>query len=586
MDAHFEHVVTEIELGFTFGDLRLEPDGTLLRGDEPIHLTPKELAALRVLLANPGRIVTPTQLKQILWPDVHVTADSVPRCLSSLRSRLGPGVSIHTIYKRGYRLDSPVHRHAPAAANTLPRLAILPFAAGMFVPEHLGPSIAENAAARLNHLHPPIVRVLARESISTLAGRGFTVLETGRKLGADIVLAGTLQTSALFLRLRVELIRVSEGTQVWVEDVLAPRERPAVLEQRLMDRLAYRLGGQLPISISASHDATASDDSDVAAYDAFLEGRYESRAPDDLRMRNAMDLLHKASALGRNNLAAREQLARLSVNQCLYGYASPASTAEQIRRAADANPEIENSSGAILPALGWILFHVEHQLAFALRMFNETIHGAWALRLRVMLALSRSHFDEALGLLEPALRDDPYSPSLHAQLAWTHHLAGSEAESLDEANRCLALFPGDERAELCAALILAFNHDAHRAAEIAHEVALRRRRLDIASAIEAYALAKAGLHRDSEPILERLQWLGRERYVMRAFTAAAYAELGDVDNAIAELQAAEEARCPWFFQTLADPRLRSLHGNPSFERMRTDLQSMEATVAADSACLV
>jgi DNA-binding winged helix-turn-helix (wHTH) protein len=146
MDANIEQVDSETELGFTFGNLRLEPDGTLLRGDEPIHLTPKELAALRVLLANPGRIVTPAQLKQFLWPDVHVTADSVPRCLSSLRSRLGPGVRIHTIYKRGYRLESPVHRHVPSEKNTLPRLAILPFAAGLFEPQHLVPAIAGHAA--------------------------------------------------------------------------------------------------------------------------------------------------------------------------------------------------------------------------------------------------------------------------------------------------------------------------------------------------------------------------------------------------------------------------------------------------------
>src|SRR5258708_3713275 len=103
MDRSFLPEDSETEEGFTFANLRLEPDGTLLRGDESLHLAPKELAALRVLLAYPGRIVTPAQLKEFLWPDVHVTADSVPRCISSLRSRLGPQVRIRTIYKRGYR---------------------------------------------------------------------------------------------------------------------------------------------------------------------------------------------------------------------------------------------------------------------------------------------------------------------------------------------------------------------------------------------------------------------------------------------------------------------------------------------------
>jgi hypothetical protein len=37
-----------------------------------------------------------------------------------------------------------------------------------------------------------------------------------------------------------------------------------------------------------------------------------------------------------------------------------------------------------------------------------------------------------------------------------------------------------------------------------------------------------------------------------------------MDAAIEELHAANETRCPWFFQTLADPRLKALHGHPEF----------------------
>ena len=42
-------------------------------------------------------------------------------------------------------------------------------------------------------------------------------------------------------RLRVEMIRVEDGTQVWVEDLLVERSRIAGLETELVDRLAFRL---------------------------------------------------------------------------------------------------------------------------------------------------------------------------------------------------------------------------------------------------------------------------------------------------------------------------------------------------------
>ena len=579
---------SETELGFTFANLRLEPDGTLLRGDQPIHLAPKELAALRVLLANPSRVVTPAHLKEILWRGIHVTADSVPRCISSLRSRLGPDVHIHTLYKRGYRLDSSVHRYSPAPQGTQQCLAILPFELGLSVPEHLGPAIAEDIAAQFSDFQLPNVHVLAWDSIFTLTGRGLTAREIGDKIGADLVLAGTIHTSAAFLRLRAEMMRVSDGIPLWTEDLLAPRERPAVLEQRLLDRLASRLGGQTPISLAAAASDTVDEKAAADAFDAFLEGRYESRNHDPHRMSNAMDLLRKAADLDPSTFAAREQLARLSTGQCLYGYVSPADAAEQIRREADAIPETERTSRAIFPALGWVLFHVEHQLAFASRMLNGTSANAsnpWSSRLRILFTLSRNRFVEARSMLDQALREDPYAPSLHVLLAWTLHLTGRQQESVEQANRCLEFFPGDVRAELCAALILAYNNDPKRAAVLAHDVVQRRPLLDIAAAIEAYAQARAGRLGDATVILERLQWLGRERYVLRAFTAAAYVELGDTDGAIAELQAAEQARCPWFFQTLVDPRLKSLRGNPEFDRMRNHLQNMEEAASTGSLSL-
>jgi hypothetical protein len=99
---------------------------------------------------------------------------------------------------------------------------------------------------------------------------------------------------------------------------------------------------------------------------------------------------------------------------------------------------------------------------------------------------------------------------------------------------------------------------------------------DLASAVHAYTLACAGRRDEAHSLLERLQWLGRERYVLRSFTPAAYLALGDQAGALAELQAAEEARCPWFFQMLADPRLKALHGCPEFEQMRAILSAMEA----------
>ena len=83
-------------------------------------------------------------------------------------------------------------------------------------------------------------------------------------------------------------------------------------------------------------------------------------------------------------------------------------------------------------------------------------------------------------------------------------------------------------------------------------------------------------------MLERLQWLSRERFVLSSFTAAVCVALGDPEGAITELQTAAEARCPWLFQMLADPRLESLRDRPEFGRMLKVLERMEAAAERKS----
>src|SRR5271157_5819363 len=203
-------------LACSFAGFRLEADGTLWRGEVVVHLPPRELAALRLLLAHAGQVVSHTQLKNALWGDVHVSADSVPKCVSSLRARLEPDTCIQTVYKRGYRFTGEIRRDSEAALGTLVRLAIIPFATGHFVPEHLGSAIAEETTAGLSRAHGIAVAVLARDSVFNLAQRGLTAQQIGRELKADFVLTGTMQAFSSLYRLRAEMIRIDDGTQIWV----------------------------------------------------------------------------------------------------------------------------------------------------------------------------------------------------------------------------------------------------------------------------------------------------------------------------------------------------------------------------------
>jgi predicted Zn-dependent protease len=198
------------------------------------------------------------------------------------------------------------------------------------------------------------------------------------------------------------------------------------------------------------------------------------------------------------------------------------------------------------------------------------------------LAAGRHHFDEASAILEHALGQDPYSPWIGASLAWMYHLAGRADESARQIRRYLEIAPGHPAPRLYGGMILAFQGDTQQAINLTSDLTRHAPHFDMALAIQAYALARHGERDRAEECLERLQWLTRERYVVRSFSAAAYLALGDADSALAELTAANENRCPWFFQMIGDPRLHELRPRAQFQQFLAIVEKMEGRVSVEA----
>lgn len=585
------------EWAFSFAGFSLEPDGSLFRGDALVHLPPKELDALRLLLSHAGRIVTPQQMRAHLWAEVNVSPDSVTRCVSSLRARLQLEDCIQTVYKRGYRFSANVVAHSSGADGPRARLAISPFVTGPGVPDYLGSAVAEETSAGLTRSRYPVVSVLAQDSVFTLARRGLSAQEIGAALKADFVLTGTLRALPSQYRLGAEMVRVRDGVQVWAEDVLVPRRRFAGLELELATRLNFRLNAALPtrhpsaaaaqsqgLSIAAGAESVEPGEAEgegerrLQAYELLHSARHEWKSLQRRQMQESLEHLQRAIELDPSLLGARVDLANLCVAQAISGYLPPGEAAATARDAAEPVDDFAGQAAPILPALGWISFHYDHNLSAALQEFSLSAHlphDSWVTRARSFFALSRHRFTEAIDLLREALSLDPLSPQLCGRLAWALHLSGRGQESLAQARRALEQFPRDAAVNFYAAMILAYHEEANRAAGIAQELTARMPHLDIAVAALAYALARAGQEHEARQTLEQLEWRSRERFSPTGFNAAVYLELGAPDEALKVLQSSLESRCPWFFQMLADPRLKALHGRPEFQQLRAVLAGIE-----------
>lgn len=115
---------------FVFDHWLLQSDGTLMRDGEGVHVPPKELNVLRLLLKSAGAVVSKDYLLDHVWPEMDAAEESLTRCIYALRKLLRENKDyIATVYGQGYRFTcAVVELDAPGQARAVaPSLAVLPF---------------------------------------------------------------------------------------------------------------------------------------------------------------------------------------------------------------------------------------------------------------------------------------------------------------------------------------------------------------------------------------------------------------------------------------------------------------------------
>jgi DNA-binding winged helix-turn-helix (wHTH) protein/TolB-like protein/tetratricopeptide (TPR) repeat protein len=98
---------------YQFGPFRLDTqEQRLLSDGRPVQLTPKSFELLRVLVENPGRLLSKDELLKLVWPDSYVEEGNLSHHVFALRKALGDEKAstqyIETVPRRGYRFIADV----------------------------------------------------------------------------------------------------------------------------------------------------------------------------------------------------------------------------------------------------------------------------------------------------------------------------------------------------------------------------------------------------------------------------------------------------------------------------------------------
>jgi TolB-like protein/Flp pilus assembly protein TadD len=278
---------------FQFGEFRLEVvERRLTHRGEVIHLSPKALDVLVLLLRHAGHLVTKDDLLSRVWPDASVEEGILTVHISALRKALGDDTRssgyIETVPRSGYRFVAPVRReqddrdglplHAGEAsvaqegrAKPIDSLAVLAFAdlSPQKNQEYFCDGLADeliNALTRIRGL-----RVMSRTSSFQFKGASGDVREIGKRLGVRAVLEGSVRKSGERLRVTARITDVESGftlsSEQYDRSIAEVLEIQADIARRVVQALEVRL------SDSESRVLEKRVTADPRAYDLYLQGR-------------------------------------------------------------------------------------------------------------------------------------------------------------------------------------------------------------------------------------------------------------------------------------------------------------------------
>jgi TolB-like protein len=188
-----------------------------------------------------------------------------------------------------------------------PVVAVLPFNEIGAEDNVFGMGLADTLIHKLGQVGQLVV--LTSSSTFEFAGTSLDLAEVGAKLGANILLEGTVQRGSGALRVNARLVEARSGQQLWSDSY----ERTAADLFAVQDQIASEVSRALSVVLSADQQQRMAEPvtSSLTAFDAYTLGQvnFAERSPDGVR--NALRYFREAVRLDPNFALAQARLAEV-----------------------------------------------------------------------------------------------------------------------------------------------------------------------------------------------------------------------------------------------------------------------------------
>lgn len=613
-----------------FGVFELDLKGGQLRkAGVLLRLQPQPFKVLALLASHAGEVVTREEIQQQIWGnDTFVDFErGLNFCIKQIRATLGDDAEtpryIETLPRRGYRLIASVNRLSGASPGPVPAeggkhrrwrgkrrqtvgmaalalavvltiagyfgwqsfrppvqplegkimLAVLPFdnLSGDPDQDYFSDGMTEEMITQLGRLNPERLGVIGRTSIARYKGTNKSIEEIGRELKVEYLLEGSVRREADRARISVQLIQVSDQTQLWA----ASYDRPLGGVLTLQIEVAEAVAREIQLKLTPQQQARLDSPPWVnpEAHDAYLKGRFRwnMRTPDSLQ--RSIELFDEAIAKDPEYALAYAGLADAYglLSSTPYDTVPPREGKPRAIAAAMRALALDDTIAEAHTALARDKWYYEWDWAAAEREFQR------AIELNPGYATARQWYaeylwvtarpEEALTQIQQALELDPFSLIMHLALGRHFYLTRQYDQAISQFQETIEMNPNF----FLGHFDLGFVYVQVGRYEDAISEFQQAIRLYPGSPVcvggLGYAYARAGQDREARQTLAQLRQLSEQRYVPALYLAAIYAGLGEMDRAFGWLEKAYGERSNYLVYLNLEPPFDPLRSDPRFQAL-------------------
>lgn len=455
-----------------------------------------------------------------------------------------------------------------ATSGAIESLAVLPLEnlSGDAKQDYFADGMSDALTTNLSQIRG--LRVISRSSVMQYKGKHMPVSEIANELHVDAVVEGSVVRSNDRVRISAELVRGETQQNLWAQSY----ERPYKDILALQNEVASDIVKEIQIQITQQERARLSSSRAVipAAYDAYLEGRYDAGKRTGDALTQSVADFRRAIELDPSYAPAYAGLATSLAVLAEYKDVPPTNLLFEAESAAKKAAQLDENLAEAHAALGLIRYSLlnwqgvfdEYQRAIELNPGEANAHHWYA------LALSESgKSEQGIAEVKLARELDPRSRIINANVAWCLYLAGKYDEAIGQARQTLTLDPSFAVAHgyLGQAYLEKGNYE-NSIEEFQKAISLSGGETSYKAEL-ANAYAVAGRQEDARTVLGELLRLSSKQFVSPYSLALIYTGLGEKDAAFEWLNKAYDARIVRMMSLSVHPRFASLRSDPRFKSL-------------------